>query len=174
MPIRIMRRGLAWGVCEVQPRGRCVIASSEGKIMRIATGLGALLLLAACEGTVTTTTGTPAFTPSPEAAAAPARPGAFDGTWRGTWRATLDLNGRCAAPTLNASTLTIRGEQVRLVHPPTGNSAEGTIGPDGVFSLRGTIGRFPAGVAGVVEGGQLRGAVRSRECHFDFRMRRVG
>lgn len=141
--------------------------------MRIATGLAALLLLGACEGTLTTTTGTPAFTPSPEAAANPAVPGAFDGTYRGSWRATLDLSGRCAAPTLNASIMTIEGERVRLVHPASGSSAEGTIGPDGVFSLRGTIGRFPAGVAGVVERGQARGTVRSRECNFDFRLRRA-
>jgi hypothetical protein len=141
--------------------------------MRCTTGLAALLLLAGCEGTLTTSTGTPAFTPSPEAAASPAVPGAFDGTWRGSWRATLDLSGCCAAPTLNASTLTITGERVRLVHPASGSSAAGVIGPDGVFSLRGTIGPFPAGVAGVVERDQLRGAVRSRQCHFDFRMRRV-
>ncbi len=142
--------------------------------MRIATALAALLLLAACGGTMTTTTGTPAFAPSPEAAANPPPPGSFDGTYRGRLRATLDLSGRCAAPTLDASTMTIIGEQVRLVHPPSGSSAEGGIQPDGVFALRGSIGRFPAGVAGVVERGEARGAVRSRECHFEFRLRRVG
>jgi hypothetical protein len=142
--------------------------------MRVAMGLAALLLLAGCEGTITTTTGTPAFAPTPEAATSPAPAGAFDGTYRGTWRTTLDLRGQCAAPTLNASTLTISGDRVRLLHPASGNSAEGRIEPDGVFSLRGNIGRVPAGVAGVVEGGQVRGAVRSRDCHFDFRMRRVG
>lgn len=135
----------------------------------------AALLLAACEGGgVTTTTGTPAFTPAVAPAPGALARGAFDGTWRGSWTTSLDLAGRCAAPTLAGSTLTIAGERVRLLHPASGSSAEGTIGPDGVFTLRGTIGRFPAGVSGVVEGDRLRGAVRSRQCHYEFRMRRVG
>jgi hypothetical protein len=135
--------------------------------------LVAALLLAACEGGgVTTTTGTPAFAPA--VAPAPAARGAFEGVYRGSWTTTLDLSGRCAAPTLTGSTLTIEGERARLLHPASGSSAEGTIDADGVFSLRGTIGRFPAGVAGVVEGDRARGAVRSRQCHYEFRMRRVG
>jgi hypothetical protein len=142
--------------------------------VRRAALLGALLLAACEDGRVTTTTGTPSFAPAVAPAPGALARGAFDGTWRGSWTTTLDLSGRCAAPTLAGSTLTIAGERVRLVHPASGSSAEGTIDADGVFALRGTIGRFPAGVAGVVEGDRARGAVRSRQCHYEFRMRRVG
>jgi hypothetical protein len=126
----------------------------------------ALLALAACEAAP------PPSPPPPGAPVATRAPGNFDGVYRGNWTVTLDLSGQCRVPVLNDTTLTIRGNEARLLNPELGTNGRGTIQPDGRFRVTASLRGGPTNFSGLIAQDTVAMVGANRNCGFEARMTR--